>query len=337
MPSSLKMAKGAAITAVAKYLPETVLDNAEVEEKVETSDTWIQQRTGIRERRVAVDRATSDLAVASAEVVLQRRGVRPQELDAVICATCTPDYPMPATASVISHKLGISSSLAFDVNAACSGFIVALACARGLVESGVSQRILLIGAEKMSSVVNDRDRNTYVLFGDGAGSVLVERVDDPPLFSFAFGGLSEHWDAIWIPAGGSKLGASEETVRERLHTIKMRGRDVFRLAVDTLPKVIAEVLEKNALDLASVDWLVPHQANFRLLKAVCERLHFPLERCIVNVERYGNTSAASVPIALAEAEEEGKLQEGQKILLCGFGAGLSFSVSLLEWKKWLLS
>lgn len=324
--------QGAALAGLAAYVPQPVLTNAELERRVETSDEWIRKRTGIVERRIApAAEATSDLGAAAARRCLERAGASPDQVDGVVVSTCTPDFPVPSTASLVQNKLGIRRGIAFDLQAACCGFVYGLAVAEGLTARAGLRNVLLVCAETMTRIMDYQDRNTCILFGDGAAAVLVRPAQRGQVLAYYFDSQPDGWETIIIPAGGSACPAAAATVERREHYLKMEGKEVFRRAVEKVPELALEVVRRAGLTLDAVDWFVPHQANMRMLQAICQRLGVGMERCLVNLDRFGNTSAASLPLVLAEAAEAGKLQRGQRLLLCSFGAGLSFGGCLLEW------
>jgi len=321
------------ITAVAHYLPPTVLGNAALAARLGVTEDWIVERTGIRQRRIAEGGGTSDLVVPGAEECLRRAGIRAADVDCVLVGTITPDHPTPATAVTVIHRLGAANAWGFDLSAACSGFLYGLATAAALVRAGTARRVLVCGADRMSSITDPEDRRTAVLLGDGAGVALVEAGDDPAL------GLLDSLlrvDArgeadVVVPAGGSILPAGPDTVARRQHCLFLAGKPVFTAAVEGLTSITAELLARNGLTVADVDWFVPHQANLRILEAVAERLALPREKVVVNVDRYGNTSAATIPIALSEWWQRGRLRPGDRVVLCSIGAGYTFAAAYLRW------
>lgn len=323
----------AAITGTGASVPRRVLTNADLERMVDTSDEWITTRTGIRERRVAEASETlSQFAVEAGRQALEAARVGPADLDLVICATVTPDRPIPATSCTIQHQLGASRAAAFDLAAGCSGFIYALAVADQFVRSGAYRHVLVIGAELLSKFVDWKDRTTCIIFADGAGAVLVSRrPGGGGVLSFSLHSDGSLSDFIHVPAGGTQMPASEITVRERLHTIRMKGNETFKIAVRSLEEVSREVLRACGLDPADVTLMIPHQANRRIIDAVGARLGVPAERVYVNIERYGNTSAASIPIALDEAVRRGLVKRGDRLLFSAFGAGLTWAAAVVEW------
>lgn len=320
------------ILGTGSYAPKQVLTNADLETMIETSDSWIVERTGIRERRVAAPgEACSDLGVLAAQQALADANVHASELDLIVVATCTGDLPLPSTASFIQHRLGAVKAAACDVSAACCGFVYALSVADAYVCTGY-RYVLVIGSEVMSSIIDWTDRNTCVLFGDGAGAAVVGPTEDDhgilSLHLHADGRLS---DLIGVPGGGSRIPPSERMVADRLPFIKMRGNETFKIAVKTMEEAVREAVSAHGLGVDDVDWLVPHQANVRILKAVGQRLRLPLERIAVNLTRYGNTSAASIPLALDEAVKNGTIQTGHVVVMAAFGAGLTWASGIMRW------
>ncbi len=322
----------ATIAGLGSHLPERVVPNAWFERLVETSDEWIRERTGIAERRFAAeDEATSDLAVVAARRALEDAGIAPEQLDLVVCATLTPDTPIPATAVWVQRKLGLTCP-AFDVNAACAGFSYALATATAFVESGAAETVLVLGAEVLSRVLDFTDRSTCVLFGDGAGAVVLRRSERPGILGSLLGADGHAAEILIIPAGGSARPASPETVAARDHSIRMpAGREVFKRAVVEMAAACRALLEKTGHTPEDVDVLIPHQANARIMVAVAERLGIGPDRAVVDVAEVGNTSAASIPIALDRAHRAGRLRPGQLVLLTSFGAGLAWGATLIRW------
>ena len=317
-----------------KYLPDRVVPNAELEHLVDTTDEWIRARTGIGERRIAApEESTCSLAVQAARPALERAGVAPEDVDLIIVATCTPDYAsMPATASLVQHALGASRAGAFDLNAVCSGFLYGLATGCQFILSGAHQTVLVIGAEVFSRILDWTDRSTCVLFGDGAGAVVLRPTDEPGgLLSFVLGSDGSGACALYVPAGGSREPASAESVAERRHYVKMQGREVFRFAARVLPESTIKALELAHLTTDDVDLLIPHQANTRIIDAALRRLRLEDSVVFSNLARYGNTSAASIPVALCEAVDEGRVKSGDTLVLSGFGAGLSWGTAVWRW------
>jgi 3-oxoacyl-[acyl-carrier-protein] synthase-3 len=315
------------------YAPERVMTNGDLCELVDTSDEWIRTRTGIVERRIAGDHeATAHMAVEAARAALQEADADPRDVDLIIVGTATPDYWMPSTACQVQDALGATRAGAFDLNAGCSGFVYALAMGSQAIASGEHDLVLVIGADTLSRVTDWSDRSTCILFGDGAGAVLL-RVgnDDSGVLATVLGSDGSGGDLLHIPAGGSALPSSHETVDQRLHCIRMNGQQVFRFAAQTLPQAVLQVAQKAALDMVDIDLIIPHQANLRIIEAAAKRLKLPEDRFVINLDRYGNTSAASVPIALCEAIAANRIVQGQHIVLVGFGAGLTWAATLLRW------
>ncbi len=322
----------AAITAVGHWVPDDVLDNKYFASYLDTTDEWIMTRTGIRERRILRNGATSDLAVGAARVALERRGWTPDDLELIICCTVTPDMFFPATACVVQNKLGAKNCWGFDINAACSAFLFGLETARRFIESGAYQRILLIGADKMSSILDYNDRNTCVLFGDGAGAVILERstdengIRDSYLKIDGSGGAHLH-----MKAGGSLNPATVETVEKRMHYVYQEGKQVFKSAVVEMAESSALVMERNGLTADDVAFLVPHQANLRIIDATRQRMGLPEEKVMINIQKYGNTTAGTIPICLSEWWAAGKLKKGDNLILSSFGAGYTWGAILVRW------
>ena len=318
-----------------KYLPKRVMPNSELAELVDTSDEWIRARTGIGERRIAApEETTCTLAVHSARQALERAQVPAEDLDLIIVATCTPDYSnMPATASLVQDALGASHAGAFDLNAVCSGFLYGLATGSQFIVSGAYKSVLVIGAEVFTRILDWQDRSTCVLFGDGAGAVVLQPSEEPGgLLSFVLGSDGAGACSLYVPAGGSRQPTSAETVAEREHYVKMQGRDVFRFATRVLPDSVLQALQAADLTTDDIDLLIPHQANTRIIDAAVRRLKLSESVVFSNVERYGNTSAASIPVALCEAVEDGLVQPGTTLVLSGFGAGLSWGSAVWKWQ-----
>jgi 3-oxoacyl-[acyl-carrier-protein] synthase-3 len=308
------------------------MDNAELERMVDTSNEWIIERTGIRERRIAApEEATSDLATQAARVALERAGVAPEDLDLIILATITPDSTFPATACLVQRNLGARNAGAIDVSAACSGFVYALSLGADKIRAGSVNHVLVIAGECMSRITNWEDRNTCVLFGDGAGAVLLQSSEKESLLFenlCADGNLSY---LIEQKAGGSRLPASEETVRQGLHFIEVRGRETFRYAVKILAKAIRRAVRRLEIAPDAVDLIIPHQANIRIIEAAASAAGLPMEKFYVNLDRYGNTSGATIAIALHEAVQEGRLKEGDLCLMISFGSGFTYATSAMRW------
>lgn len=320
------------IAGTGSYTPSRVMTNTELERMVATSDDWIRERTGIRERHIAASgEACSDLAVQAGRRALAAAGLAASDLDLILVATCTGDYPLPATACLVQHQLGATKAAACDVSAACCGFVYALSVADAYVRTGM-RHVLVIGSEVMSAITDWSDRNTCILFGDGAGAAVVSASDgERGILSTHLRSDGSLCELITVPAGGSRTPLSEQVVAERTHFIKMKGNETFKVAVRTLEEIARETLAANHLQVEDLDLYVPHQANMRILKAVMERLGLPLEKVMVNLEHYGNTSAASIPIALDEAVRAGRVQDGSLVMLGAFGAGLTWASALIRW------
>ncbi|MGZ5291351.1 MAG: beta-ketoacyl-ACP synthase III [Actinomycetota bacterium] len=322
----------AAVAGLGSVLPERVVPNAEFEALIDTSDQWIRERTGIGERHFAAEgEATSDLAVRAARAALDAAGISPEQLDLIVCATLTPDTPIPAAAVWVQRKLGIGAP-AFDVNAACAGFSYAFSTATAFIESGQAETVLVIGAEVLSRVMDYADRTTCVLFGDGAGAVVLRRSESAGVIGSVLGADGTAAEILIIPAGGSARPASHETVDAHDHAIRMpKGREVFKRAVVEMANACRELLDKSGHTPDDVNVLIPHQANARIMVAVAERLGIGMDRAVVDVETVGNTSAASIPIALDRAWRSGRIAVGDLVLLTSFGAGLAWGANLIRW------
>ncbi len=318
-----------------KYVPDRVLTNDDLARMVDTSDEWIVTRTGIRQRRIAEEgETTATMAVQAARQALEGAGVSPGQVDVIIVATATPDYLFPSTACLVQDALGATRAAAFDLAAGCTGFVYALAVAVAMVEAGAVRTALVIGSETLSRITDWTDRNTCVLFGDGAGAVVLQGgPDDGGVLSAVLSADGSGADLLMLPAGGSRLPASHHTVSERLHFIKMQGRDVFRFAVRVIPTATREVLRRAGLSPDDITLLIPHQANGRIIESAMKDLKLPPEKVYNNLERYGNTSAASIPVALCEAVEEGRLGPGDIVICVGFGAGLTWGAVAIRWTR----
>lgn len=320
------------ITGVGMALGERILTNHDLEQMVDTSDEWIRQRTGIVERRVAGPGvATSDLATNAARMALDRAGISPKEVDCIIVATVTPDMLFPATACLVQHNLGATRAAAMDVSAACSGFMYALACGSHLIAGGMYETVVVVGAETLSRITDYTDRNTCVLFGDGAGAVVLQAHGRHQLLSFHLGADGSGAELLMQPAGGSRMPANQSTVALRKHYIHMKGREVFKFAVKTMGEAAVEAVKKAGLDPGQVDWLIPHQANLRIIQSAARRLDLELERVFVNLDKYGNMSSASIPVALCEAAEANCFASGENVVLVGFGGGLTWGAAVVQW------
>lgn len=322
----------ACIAGIGSYVPARVLTNADLERMVATSDEWIRERTGIRERRIAATgEACSDLAVQAGKRALTAAGLAAADLDMILVATCTGDYPLPATACLVQHRLGATKAAACDLSAACCGFVYALSVADAYIKTGM-RHVLVIGSEVMSAITDWTDRNTCVLFGDGAGAAVISASDgERGILSTDLRSDGTLCELIMVPGGGSRTPPSEKVIDERLQYIKMKGNETFKVAVRSLEEIARSTLAANHLRVEDIDLYVPHQANIRILKAVMERLSLPSEKVMLNVDRYGNTSAASIPIALDEAVREGRIKDGSLVMLGAFGAGLTWASAVIRW------
>ena len=323
----------ASFRSIGAYVPEKILSNEDLEKMVDTSDEWITKRTGIKERHIAADdEYTSDMGAKAAKIAIERAGIEPDRIDLVLCATVTPDYfNMPSTACVISDKLGIKNVQAFDISAACSGFVYLLSVAKAFIESGMKQNVLVIGAEKFSSIVDYTDRSTCILFGDGAGAAVISATEDK---SDAFIDVhasadGSYADFLVTPAPGSINPVSQKVIDEGLNFVQMKGNETFKLAVKTLTKDVKEILAKNEIAAEDIPHFVPHQANYRIIKAVGDALKMQEDQVVVTVHKYGNTSAASIPMAINDIWESGRLKRGELMLLDTFGGGLTWASALL--------
>ncbi len=325
----------AGIAGMGMCVPDRILTNDDLAKLVDTNDEWIASRTGIRERRVTdTDTATSDLAIVAAQRALADAKMDAAELDLVLCATTTGDYIWPATACVIQERIGAKRAAAFDVSAACSGFCYALATAAGFIQSGAMRNILVIGADTLSKQLNWQDRSTCILFGDGAGAaVLTPCAPDMGILASSLGSDGSGIEAVWVPAGGSRTPITQEVIDSKLDRIAMRGQEVYRFAVRIVPEVVLEALRKACLSPCDVRLLILHQANRRIIEGAAERLGIPMENVFVNLDRYGNTSAGSIPIALTEAAEQGLLSKGDIVVTVGFGAGLTWGANVIRWNR----
>ncbi len=321
------------IKGVGHAVPPRVLTNADLEALVETDNEWIVQRTGIRERRIADENtATSDIALAAARAALANAGVAPGDLDLIIVATVTPDHAFPATACLIQRELEAWGAAAFDLEAACTGFIYGLSIADQFIRTGTYRTVLVVAADILSKITDYTDRNTCILFGDGAGAAVLQGGEEPGLLALEIGADGRGGELLVQPAGGSRTPASAETVAARQHFIKMAGREVFKFAVKIMEESSLRVLEQAGLGPDDVDVLVPHQANLRIIDSACKRLGINQDKVLVNLDRYGNMSAASIPVALSEASALGKIKPGDNVLLVGFGGGLTWGAAAIQWK-----
>ncbi|WP_097018462.1 beta-ketoacyl-ACP synthase III [Orenia metallireducens] len=323
----------AKIAGVGSFAPEKVLTNNQLEAMVDTSDEWITTRTGIKERRIAEDDiATSDLAYEAAKNALADAGLEAEDLDLILVATATPDYlAFPSTACVLQDKLGVKGIPAFDMVAACSGFVYGLSVATQYIETGTYDNVLVIGAETLSKIVNWEDRGTCVLFGDGAGAAVLTPTKSGGILSNVIGADGEQNEVLIVRGGGSKRPFSQQIIDEGLHYLEMEGNPVFKFAVRILGKAAVQALKKAGLTRDDIDFLIPHQANIRIIDAAAKRLKLDRDQIYVNLDQYGNTSAASIPLALDAAVKEGKIKSGDIVVLVGFGAGLTWGATVIEW------
>ncbi len=322
------------IAGTGSYVPEKILTNEDLSQIVDTSDEWITSRTGIKERRIAADdEFTSDMATKAAERALEQAGIAAEDIELIIVATITPDTPTPSTACYVQRNLGAFSAVVFDISAACSGFLYAMKIAKRLISDGAYKNALIIGAEKLSSVTNWKDRNTCVLFGDGAGAAVLRKSEDGEgrILATEMGTDGRHTNLLNIQGGGCALPITAENVNDNLQTLKMQGREVFKLAVNAMRKAAETVIQRAGLTAADIKLIVPHQANLRIIDAIADRLTVPNDRVYINLHKYGNTSAAAVAIALDEAHREGRFQRGDNIILVVFGAGLTWAATAIEW------
>jgi 3-oxoacyl-[acyl-carrier-protein] synthase-3 len=316
-------------------VPAGRLTNADLEARVETSDQWIVDRTGIRERRVAAEgETTATLAIEAGANAIKSAGITPDAIDLLVIATTTPEQPIPHTGAFVSDGLGLRCG-SFDINVGCAGFIYELVTGAALLQAGNLDHVLVIGCETLSRIVDPRDRGTCIIFGDGAaGVVLAPTTDDGPgILGWDLGCDGSATGLVGLPAGGSRLPASQDTIDEGLHYLKMQGQEVFRRAVRTVVESVNVTLARSGITADDVDWFIPHQANLRIIEAASSRLGIPAERTVVNIERYGNTSAASIPLALSEAADDGRIRDGDLILMSGFGAGMAWGSAVVRWGR----
>lgn len=321
----------AAITGVHGYLPEKILSNKDLEKMVDTSDEWIVSRTGIKTRHLLEDgKGTSDMGAEAVKSLLKKKGIAPEEIDLLICATVTPDFPFPATANIISDKVGLVNAWSFDINAACSGFIYALITGSQFIETGKYKKVIVIGADKMSSIIDYEDRSTCIIFGDGGGAVLLEPNEE------GFGVIDSvlHSDGdgrkyLHMPGGGSVNPASKKTVENKMHYVQQDGQPVFKAAVKNMADVSVHIMEKNNLTADDVSWLVPHQANLRIIDATANRMGLSKEKVMINIQKYGNTTAGTLPLCLWDWESQ--LKKGDNIILSAFGGGFTWGAIYLKW------
>jgi 3-oxoacyl-[acyl-carrier-protein] synthase-3 len=320
----------AAITGVQGYVPEDILSNEDLAKIVDTSDEWITSRTGIKERRILKNGASSDMAVKAVEGLLKKTNTDPLAIDLVVLATVTPDYPFPSTANVLCDKAGMKNAWGFDLIAACSGFIYALSTGAQFIETGKYKKVIVVGVDKMTSILDYQDRTTCVIFGDGAGAVLLEpNTEGLGVQDFILRSDGSGREYLVQPAGGSANPPSIQTVEQRLHFVKQEGKQVFKFAVTNMAEVSAEIMEKNNLTSDDVDWLVPHQANLRIIDATADRMGLPKEKVMINIEKYGNTTAGTLPLCLWDYEKQ--LKKGDNLILSAFGGGFTWGAVYLKW------
>ena len=325
--------KSVGIKGLGYYVPEKIMTNFDFEKIIDTSDEWIRTRTGIEERRFAApEQATSDLCVEAAKKAIEKSGISKDEIDMILVATCSPDYLVQATACLVQKKLEIKNTPACDLNAACSSFIYGLTVATGMIKGGIYKNILVIGAETLSRIIDMQDRNTCILFGDGAAAAVVGEVEEGyGILSTYLGAEGEDDDILRTPAGGTKKPNTAETIEKRENFVRMKGQDVFKFAIQALPNATNIALDKAEMKAEELSMVFPHQANVRIIESAAKRINLPLDKFYVNLQRFGNTSSASVGLALGEALEKGLVKKGDKIALTGFGAGLTYGSIVMKW------
>jgi len=323
----------ASITGIGSYLPDKVLTNYDLEKMVDTTNDWIIQRTGIKERRIVENGVTtSDIATQASLRAMEDAGVSPKDLDMIITSTITPDHIFPSTSCYIQQKIGATRACAFDILAACAGFIYAMSIGQSFINSGAMKTVLVVGAECLSKITDYTDRATCVLFGDGAGAVIIQR--NPvkhEILSSSLAADGSEADVLIMPGGGARNPASLESIQQRLHYIQFKGKEVFKLAINNITNLILETTRENGLTLDDIDLIIPHQSNLRIIEATMEKLGLPMEKAFVNIDKYGNTSSASVPIAMDEARKQGRLRKGNIVMLVAFGGGLTWGSSVIRW------
>lgn len=326
------MLKKVGITGVGMYAPSKILSNKDMEKIVETSDEWITSRTGINQRHICDEKeATSDLATKAAKKALDSAGIKAEELDLIIVATLTSDMPIPSTACIVQKNLGAINSAAFDLGAACSGFVYAMSVGKMYVETGKYKNVLVIGAETMSRVLDWKDRTTCVLFGDGAGAVVLSKTDQEGIIDYELGSDGAGGEFLNIPAGGSRMPSDYQTLNDGMHFVKMNGSEVFKFAVRAMSNSAIKVLKDANIESSEIDLVIPHQANLRIIESSTKKLNVEKDKIFVNLQNYGNMSAASIPVALAEAVEKNLIKKGDIVLIVGFGAGLTWGSMLIRW------
>ncbi len=320
----------AAITGVHGFVPKDILSNEDLSKIVDTSDEWILSRTGIKERRIMKDGASSDMAMEAVNALLRKKNIDPLEIELVIVGTVTPDYPFPSTANVLCDKTGMKNAWGFDLNAACSGFLFALSTGAQFIETGKYKKVLVVGVDKMTSIVDYQDRTTCVIFGDGAGVVLLEPNEEGlGIQDFILRSDGSGREFLVQPAGGSAMPPSHETIDQRMHYVKQEGKQVYKFAVTNMAEVSAEIMEKNNLTSDDVAWLVPHQANLRIIDATANRMGLPSEKVMINIQKYGNTTAGTLPLCLWDYESQ--LKKGDNIILSAFGGGFTWGAVYIKW------
>lgn len=325
--------KSIGITGVGSALPDNIVTNLDLEKRVDTSDEWIRSRTGISERRISPQNmATSDLATEAAIKAMEFSNTNPEDIDLIIVATVTPDMAFPSTASIVQKNINAINAAVFDVEAACSGFIYSMSIGEQFIKTGTYKKVLIIGADTLTKIVDWSDRNTCVLFGDGAGAAILEEVEEGyGIRGLTLGANGVKGDVLTQPAGGSRLPASFNTINDRLHFIKMDGNEVFKFAVRVMEKTSKEAIEKSKLKLEDINFLIPHQANIRIIESAAKRLKVSMDNVYVNLDKYGNMSAASIPVALDEAVRKKDIKKGDNIVLVAFGGGLTWGASVIKW------
>ncbi len=323
----------AAITGIGSAVPEKVMTNFDFEKFLDTSDEWITKRTGIKERRIVSDgESTMTLGTAAAKDALEDAGIDASDLDLIICATVSPEMIFPATSCFIQEALGVKDIPVFDISAACSGFVYALTIGSQFIETGKYQRVLVIGVDALSKFVDWEDRSSCILFGDGGGAVVLQPTDEPGkgVLYTTLKADGSGWDFIHIPGGGARYPATHETVDQKQHCVKMKGRDVYRFAVEKMQWLLGDCMENCNLTAEDVDMVIPHQVNTRIIQSAIEKFNFPMEKVFLNIDRYGNTSGASIPLAMKEAQQMGKISAGSTLLLAAFGAGLTWAGAVVK-------
>ena len=332
------MSFAARMTGIGSAFPPTRMTNAQLCERIESTDEWIRERTGIAERRVFdpknKEEHNSALGARAALQALEMAGKKPEDIDGILYATCTPDTVVPSTACWLQNHIGAKRAWAMDLNAACSGFVFGAALANSQIIAGAAKTILVVGTDLTTSFLDWDDRNSSILFGDGSGAAIIERCDanEPRrILSTHMGSDGTLWELLYMPAGGSSMEVTPEAYAQKLHKMRMKGKEIFKVAVKTLADYAIEALETNNVKLSDVDWFVPHQANLRIIEAVAKRLEFPMEKVLINIDRFANTSAATVPTVLDEAVRDGRVKPGQLILMDVFGAGLTYGSLLMRW------